>query len=481
MPIRTCARVGAAALTLALVAATCADDSTSADPEPSVTPRETTTSTTVPPGAGSENPPPEPAWQTGDSAFLFDQDELHTFELTLDDEALAFLDADPVAEEYVEGSLTFNGETLDRVGIRYKGSIGAFFGCVSEVNFSNLTAIGGHKTCRKLSMKVKVNWDGQDRTFYDVRKLQFHAMSNDQSLMHERLGYQLFRDMGIAAPRAVHARLVLNGEEIGVFVLVEQIDGRFTRENFADGTGNLYKEVWPIVGDQIANDRQLFAGLKTNENEDPRYDQIQSFAQAIRDADDEDRGAQLARFMDIDEVARYTAVDRTIRNDDGVFHVYCFDGPDAACAPHNYYWYEEPTAGTMHLIPWDLDHAFGSIISPQNPVIPIPDELGEISNDCEPFGGFGPFMQVSAACDPILGAIASFDEEIDAKVAEFLAGPFALDRVNGLLDAWADQIRDAVEKEADDHTDALRVSTWETSLEWLREQIAWVHEQAEIG
>ena len=73
----------------------------------------------------------EPRWATGDSDYLFDQDELHTFEITLSDDALAELDGDPTAEEYVEGSLTFEGETVDEVGVRYKGSIGAFLGCTS--------------------------------------------------------------------------------------------------------------------------------------------------------------------------------------------------------------------------------------------------------------------------------------------------------------------------------------------------------------
>ena len=79
-------------------------------------------------------------------------------------------------------------------------------------------------------------------------------------------------------------------------------------------------------------------------------------------------------WMDVDEVLAYAVVDRTIRNDDGVFHWYCFGGgsgllgaggegdiPNEACNPHNFYWYEEPTEKTMHLIPWDLDNAFENL------------------------------------------------------------------------------------------------------------------------
>ena len=163
-------------------------------------------------GASDSTAAAEPNYMSGDSDYLFDQDELHTFEINLSDEALAELDRDPAAEEYVEGSMTFEGETLDAVGVRYKGSIGAFLGCTSG---SNPFAPSGAKTCTKLSMKVKINWDDSNAEFYGVRTVQLHSQNLDPSMMHERLGYWLFREMGVPAPRSTHARVVVNGEYVG--------------------------------------------------------------------------------------------------------------------------------------------------------------------------------------------------------------------------------------------------------------------------
>ena len=53
-----------------------------------------------------------PRYSYGDSDYLFDQEKLHTFELTLSDQDLAYLDSAPALEEYVPGTLTFEGETL---------------------------------------------------------------------------------------------------------------------------------------------------------------------------------------------------------------------------------------------------------------------------------------------------------------------------------------------------------------------------------
>jgi hypothetical protein len=60
-------------------------------------------------------------------------------------------------------------------------------------------------------MKVSFDWQNPDGRFYGLRKLQFHAMNRDPSMLKERLGYSIFRDFGVAAPRAAHARLLING------------------------------------------------------------------------------------------------------------------------------------------------------------------------------------------------------------------------------------------------------------------------------
>jgi hypothetical protein len=73
----------------------------------------------------------------------------------------------------------------------------------------------------------------------------------------------MFRDMGVYASRATHAQLYLNGEYLGVFSMVEQVDGRFADYNFPSaGEGNVYKERWPTS----LNPQYYVDGLKTNED-----------------------------------------------------------------------------------------------------------------------------------------------------------------------------------------------------------------------
>lgn len=412
-------------------------------------------------------PTGEEQYLNRDSDYIFDQNRLPTFELQIPGSAYAKLDADPAAEEYVEGRLTFEGETISPVGIRYKGSVGAWSGGLSSFN---PMAPSGHKIRTKLSMKVKFNSYGPDKKFYGLNKLQFHSQNLDPSQMHERLGYWLFREMGVAAPRSVHARLVINGRYAGLYALTEQIDGQFARHHFADGEGNVYKEVWPLNADgQAHSEATYLRALKTNEDTSPDVQIIKTFAEELSAAPEDQVSGIVEQWMDLNEILALIAVDRAIRNDDGPFHWYC---SGRECMNHNYYWYEDPTRNRLHLIPWDLDNAFENIISDVNPVTPIADRWGEVSRDCEPFGhGLLNIPQRSAACDKLTRGWARFEQAYADQRDRLFAGPLSKASTDALLNTWAQQIRAATVEASETHRDAITPAVWEQALRQLKDQL----------
>lgn len=418
-------------------------------------------------------PTGDEAYLNGNSDYIFDQEKLPTFELWLPNAALAALDADPTAEQYEEGTIIFESDTISPVGIRYKGSIGAWVNCLSG---SNVFEPSGSKTCTKLSMKIKINWNGSDALFYDMKKLQFHSMNNDPTQMRERLGYYLFRSMGVPGPRCVHARLMINGTYSGLYALTEQIDGRFTRYNFQDGKGNLYKEIWPLKSNgQAQSEQEFLAALETNRDENPTAAIIRCFAEDIVKASPDEVVAVVKSRMDMDEIISYAVVDRMIRNDDGAFHWYC-DGN--VCEPHNFFWFEEQKNNKVHLIPWDLDHAFDNINSNANPVTPIKDDWGEITNNCQPFShGWFFLRQKSAACDKLTGAWASDLNRYEQLRTEFKAGPFSEASTNQLLDTWTMQVRAATLEAAQAHGDAISESGWNSAVSSLRNKLDFARNQ----
>lgn len=411
------------------------------------------------------------------SDYVYDQTKIKTYELIITKEGLAKIDANPAAEEYVEASLIFEGDTISPVGVRYKGSIGAFGGCLSDPDWGHPA---GRKICEKLSMQIKINWNDRKERFFDLNKLQFHAQNYDKSQLRERLAYWLFGQMGVPAPRTVHARVIINKKYSGLYGLVEEIDNRFAEYFYKEGKGNVYKEVWPVKPNgELESDKAFIEGLKTNEEEqDIKF--IKEFGQAIASSNSSNSKDLIRKYMNINEILSYIVVDRAIKHDDGPFHWYCADATVGSCENHNYYWFEDKKNKKMHLIPWDMDGAFEQVLLTSNPYTGIADKLGEISNSCLPFTFGAGRRQRSAACDKLTAAWLSFSPEYNAIKNDFQSNLVANNKILSQLEVWAKQIEPfimeadqihnkGIDKEISKKTTTMIV--WGNAVNALRSQV----------
>ena len=396
--------------------------------------------------------------------YVFDDDNLRTYELTVATADLDWLDSNILLEEYVPATLNFEGREIGQVGLRYKGGFGTLQSCLDAQ---------GQKTCSKLSMKLKFNKYEPDLRFYGLKKLNFHSMNSDPSQMHDRLAYHLYRAMGVAAPRAVHARLVINGEFQGLFALIEQIDGRFSRDRFADGgKGNVYKEVWPIH----TTAQPYLDALKTNEDENPDVSPMIRFATELQNATDATIESVLARWLDLDNIMAFLAVDRAIENWDGIVGFWCFNG---GCGNHNFYWYGNERDDFLTLIPWDMDNTFDS----PNFFLQLGQPVWDASPvDCTPvevfdIPGLGPISRRGASCDPLIRWLGvTLRPGYLAATETLLDGPFAPANVTANLDKWEAQIADAVAEDGNGRGTTL----WLSELSAMRLAVTTLRAQLEV-
>ncbi|MBN1655287.1 MAG: CotH kinase family protein [Deltaproteobacteria bacterium] len=371
-----------------------------------------------------------------EASHIFDQAVVHTFDVEITLENLEIVDSNPAAEQYVPARLSFEGKTYD-IGFRYKGSMGAFFPPCTDL-------LSGGRKAGKCSVKVSFNWSDSKGMLLGLKKLVFNSMNNDPSMMRERLGYSLFREMDAPAPRATHAVLRINGQA-DIFTLVEVVDGRFTRSHFTEGgKGNLYKEIWPVWDDPQA----YLSALRTNEDDNPSVDRILRFSQAIFQGPNE-----TAAWMDADATTSWIAVDRVIMNDDGPFHLYCFPGAlgsnPAAPGNHNYYWYEAKDADRLWIIPWDLDLSMGGTMTGTlTQTLVAVDWRTQFAADaeeckiCEQWGvwsSLGP----PPGCDRLFQAFQAWQAQYEAKVDRLVAGPFSKAAVDNKINKWKQQISGA--------------------------------------
>ncbi len=428
------------------------------------------------PSAIIANPDDEANW-------LFDQNVVRTYDILISEENLAYLDNDPSKEEYVEGSIVIDGKTHDPVGIRYKGGNGSWVLCLEGFEEDlDETQFGGVKECYKLPLKIKFNWNDPEGRFLGVRKLQFHAMLMDYSILRERLGYSIYRDMGVVAPRSAHARLLINGEYHGLFLLVEQIDGRYTRSRFKEGgEGNLYKEAWP----QWDDSEKYMLGLRTNEDENPSVDRMLALTAELKQASQNGTEHEvIARWFDINHTMRHIVTEWGIGDDDGTYNWVCGHcelpndrdtclPPDELelihCTNHNYYFYEEVEADRLWLLPWDLDVAFRGGDWGFEPLVTAWDQ----ERLCEVDLSFPYFGRMAPNCNPLLKGLMHFEPEYVAVMQELLDGPFKEEAIAAKLDAWIEQLRPYVQEQNDvwGNDSKPTMAGWDIATGVLRKKI----------
>ncbi len=397
--------------------------------------------------------------------FVFDESVVQTYDLTVTDDDWAWLNDNPLLEQYVPSSLAFAGLEFDQVGVRYKGAFGGLRFCFD---------LEGNQTCDKLSFKLKFNeYDARGR-FFGLKRLNLHSMNGDPTKLHDALSYGLFREAGIAAPRTAFAWLTINGDPQGLFVVIEEIDDRFVAANFPDGgDGNLYKEIWP----EHLDPQRYLAALDTTlpAADEPNVDKIQRFAADLLAAeDDAARFQALSGWTDIDRFVTQIAVDRFVDHWDGIFAWYCVETDrtdarvvEAPCFNHNYFWYENARADRLTLIPWDLDHSF-EYPSPIESAYRMP-AWNDLQASCDLTPVFLEIPARAPACDPLLRTLltAGWDTYVTAAQTLLDDPAFQVEAIQDRIDSLAALIEDRVAEDPN----ALSLSQWRRAVADLRRDI----------
>ncbi len=399
--------------------------------------------------------------------YIFNDDTVRTYRLYLSESEIkrlldfnALVSGYTVNKVWATGRLVFEDRSLDSISVRFRGDQ-SIWDCVSggerkkDVHYPQY-GFGNGDVCAKFSMKFDFNRVNSDQRLYGLKALNFRSMSFDPTKMHERLGYSLYHDMGINAPRAVHARLYVNDSLWGLFCVVEEIDGRFVKSRYPlTGNGNLYKEAWP---EGAASEEFLLSALETNNDpaDNPNVNDFIAFRDSvIKDSTDSINFlAKMSKLVDIPHLVRYLAVDRGIGNFDGIVSAYALG--IGIHMRHNYFWYHNEETGLFELIPWDLDKALlfpepnfwsnnqpsGSNQIPNWNVINSDDT--PIFCDFDP-GSFGGYYVEPIDNDKFLRLVRTTTwNQFTAQSRRFLDSCITKPKVDGRIDKWRRQIASAV-------------------------------------
>jgi spore coat protein CotH len=299
--------------------------------------------------------PFDPALREHASDVVFADDRVSTWALTFAPEDLARLEATALEKKYVPARLAVDGVEVGTIGVRHKGQYSLNVFCSKD----------GKLTCKKVSYKLDFAEYDANQRFHKLKHVALHSQNEDATRLHERLAYKLFRQMGVPAPRATHARVLVNGAYRGLFGLIEVIDGRFTDRWFPKGgNGNLYKEAWPVS----ESPKDYEGRQKTNEGEVPPT-KIAEAARAFRTARPAELAGLVSSWFDVDALLPLVVVDRAVNAWDDFLAFYCNGAKGPCPGNHNFYIYESPDAKRLHLLPWDMDKTFARI-EPMDAVSP---------------------------------------------------------------------------------------------------------------
>ncbi len=405
------------------------------------------------------------------SAEAFDDTIVHRYELTIAPADLArmpMLAKNPATESMsVPAMVKVDGQDLGAVGVRFKGAFGTLRSCIDD-SFK--------VTCPKMSYKVKFDEIEPNKRYKGLKKVNLHSMVADHTKMREQLGYKLFRDMGIVAPRSAHAQVIINGAIKGVYAVTEAPDGRFTRDRFGSrGDGNLYKEAWP----KTADPKYYQSRLETNDELQQGHEQFITFWNELKTATTKTELATVVdRWADMDYMLRYTAVDRIISNWDGFATFYCGNtpasavGPLANCSNHNLFWYLDEAKTRFWLVIWDLDLTW-DLQTDHETVMPL---WTETPADCTRRFPMGTNYLAAPGCDPVFRGMQG-------------AGAAAYRRALGRL---ADEVFDVAKLQADVDRRAalltevvktdptLTLAGWQGRVQALRSDVVLLRQKLEL-
>ena len=293
------------------------------------------------------------------STELFDDSMIRTVYLDIPPASMTAMEAEavgpwpyPPQRTYQPGRLTFEGQVFEGVGVKVKG------GCGSS-----------RHTNQKAGLKISLDWDDPavpgcptSRRVFGQGHITLNNMVQDPTFERERLAYQLFRAMGVPAPRVAHVRVVVNGQPWGLYLHVESFDRRFFTRWFDDNHGMLYEggpfcdvvpsQIPPVGGTQCW-DRgfTVDACESAGAGDDPTdWSLLQGLAADVAALPGGQFYPGVGQFFDYDEFLSSWAVGAVTNNWDG----YQYGNVN------NYRVYHDPATDLWSLLQSGLDNTWDS-------------------------------------------------------------------------------------------------------------------------
>lgn len=341
---------------------------------------------------------------------------------------------------YVPVSLKLNDIEWYKVGFRLKGN----------------STLGNSWRSGIYKLPFRLNFDKyeddypqiEDQRFYGFKELSMSPGVNDNSLIREKLGSEIFRMAGIPSARAAFYRVYIDfGEGLkycGVYTMVEVVDDTMIESQFGDDKGNIYKPE-STLSSFIVSDFE-----KKNNEDVNDFSDVKAFVAAlnssIRTTQPDQWRANLEATFDVDHFTKWLAVNTTMVSWDTY-----------GLMAHNYYLYNHPVK-KLTWIPWD-----------NNEVMMDRSMNGSaLTLNLSTVTGQWPLIRY-VADDPVYFA------RYKAHVKSFANDVFTVSKIQGMMDTYHQLISPYVigpqEQEQGKYSQLSSVNAFTTALTTLKQHV----------
>jgi hypothetical protein len=253
----------------------------------------------------------------------------------------------------------------------------------------------------KMQFQIGFNQNNKQGRFLGLRRLGFDAATYNRHMLRDRLALDIMRDMGIYAPCANNARVVVNGEYYGLFTNVEKLDEEFLQRVFDDPSGDLWdRHDWELkTNKDSSSDTRLLALIEAESME------------------------ELETYLDVEQSLAVHAAEAIIPDSDGMW-----------AGGWNYFLYDDPLRNKFVMLPWDMDNTFERFHD-------APD--GDYPTNPDPVVWEKPTTHGRPWYDMALEDKEWFMFYVEAIEQQFAAG-YQIETLHLRIDTWTAQIHDSV-------------------------------------
>jgi spore coat protein H len=177
--------------------------------------------------------------------------------------------------------------------------------------------------------------------FHDLHKISLNNSVQDRSFLSEKICRELFDAAGVPVPRSGYAKVELNGEDLGLYVLTEGFNKQFLKRYFKNPDGNLYESHFK----QDVTDR-----LEVNSGDRPEdHSGLNALAGAVLEPDPAKRLAGLEKVLDMDRFLSLMAMEVMTCHWDGYL-----------MNRNNFRVFHDLASNKMVFMPHGMDQTFGA-------------------------------------------------------------------------------------------------------------------------